>query len=83
MPRCGAARFGSQLVMTLSLLGVSLPTFLIGILLILFFAVILKWLPSFGRGDTVAFGSWTTGCSRGRLEAPDAAGHHAASSSWR
>jgi len=57
-------RFGSQLVMTLSLLGVSLPTFLIGILLILFFAVILKWLPSFGRGDTVAlFGSnsWTTG----------------------
>ncbi|MBL8344121.1 MAG: ABC transporter permease [Rubrivivax sp.] len=57
-------RFGSQVVMTLSLLGVSLPTFLIGILLILFFAVILKWLPSFGRGDTVAlFGSssWTTG----------------------
>ena len=56
--------FGSQLAMTLSLLGVSLPTFLIGILLILFFAVILKWLPSFGRGDTVAlFGSsaWTTG----------------------
>ncbi|MFO1287060.1 MAG: ABC transporter permease [Rubrivivax sp.] len=56
--------FGSQVVMTLSLLGVSLPTFLIGILLILFFAVILKWLPSFGRGDTVGlFGSstWTTG----------------------
>jgi len=54
-------RFGSQLVMTLSLLGVSLPTFLIGILLILFFSVVLKWLPSFGRGDTVAFGTWTTG----------------------
>ena len=53
--------FGSQIVMTLSLLGVSLPTFLIGILLILFFSVTLKWLPSFGRGDTVAFGSWTTG----------------------
>jgi peptide/nickel transport system permease protein len=56
--------FGSQVVMTLSLLGVSLPTFLIGILLILFFAVILKWLPSFGRGETVAlFGgsAWTTG----------------------
>ncbi len=55
---------GSQLVMTLSLLGVSLPTFLIGILLILFFSVQLKVLPSFGRGDTVAlFGSsaWTTG----------------------
>ena len=44
--------FGSQVVMTLSLLGVSLPTFLIGILLILFFSVTLKWLPSFGRGDT-------------------------------
>ena len=42
-------------------LGVSLPTFLIGILLILFFAVMLKWLPSFGRGDTVALGTWTTG----------------------
>ena len=54
-------RFGSQLVMTLSLLGVSLPTFLIGILLILFFSVTLKWLPSFGRGDTVAFGTWSTG----------------------
>ncbi|MBL8361131.1 MAG: ABC transporter permease [Rubrivivax sp.] len=55
---------GSQVVMTLSLLGVSLPTFLIGILLILFFSVQLKVLPSFGRGDTVAlFGSsaWTTG----------------------
>ncbi|MBT9486514.1 MAG: ABC transporter permease [Rubrivivax sp.] len=53
--------FGSQLVMTISLLGVSLPTFLIGILLILIFAVLLGWLPSFGRGDTLAFGSWTTG----------------------
>ncbi|MEY4125650.1 MAG: Glutathione transport system permease protein GsiC, partial [Pseudomonadota bacterium] len=41
----------SQLLMTFSLLGVSLPTFLIGILLILFFAVLLGWLPSFGRGD--------------------------------
>ena len=54
-------RFGSQLVMTLSLLGVSLPTFLIGILLILVFSVTFKMLPSFGRGDTVALGSWTTG----------------------
>ena len=54
-------RFGSQLVMTLSLLGVSLPTFLIGILLILIFAVTLKWLPSFGRGDVVTLGAWTTG----------------------
>ena len=54
-------RFGSQLVMTLSLLGVSLPTFLIGILLILIFAVTLKWLPSFGRGEVVTLGVWTTG----------------------
>ena len=53
--------FGSQLVMMLSLLGVSLPTFLIGILLILIFAVTLKWLPSFGRGDVVNFGSWSSG----------------------
>ena len=54
-------RFGSQLAMTLSLLGVSLPAFLIGILLILLFSVSLKWLPSFGRGDVVSFGGWTSG----------------------
>lgn len=54
-------RFGSQLVMTLSLLGVSLPTFLIGILLILVFSVTLGWLPSFGRGDTIQLGGWSTG----------------------
>ena len=53
--------FGSQVAMTVSLLGVSLPTFLIGILLILVFAVLLKWLPSFGRGEVVTIGSWTTG----------------------
>jgi peptide/nickel transport system permease protein len=51
----------SQLMMTLSLVGVSLPTFLIGILLILVFAVVLKVLPSFGRGEVVALGPWTTG----------------------
>jgi peptide/nickel transport system permease protein len=51
----------SQLLLALSLIGVSLPTFLIGILLILVFAVLLGWLPSFGRGDTVALGWWTTG----------------------
>ena len=53
--------FMSQLLMTFSLLGVSLPTFLIGILLILLFAVTLKVLPSFGRGETVAIGAWTSG----------------------
>ncbi|HYM03693.1 MAG TPA: ABC transporter permease [Stellaceae bacterium] len=44
-----------------SLVGVSLPTFLIGILLILVFSVLLGWLPSFGRGDIVKIGWWTTG----------------------
>ncbi|MCW5236095.1 ABC transporter permease [Verminephrobacter eiseniae] len=53
--------FGSQLLMTLSLLGVSLPTFLIGILLILVFAVTLGWFPSFGRGEVVQIGWWSTG----------------------
>ena len=53
--------FASQAMMMLSLLGVSLPTFLIGILLILLFAVTLKWLPSFGRGEVVAIGNWTSG----------------------
>jgi peptide/nickel transport system permease protein len=53
--------FSSQLMMMISLLGVSLPTFLIGILLILVFAVTLKWLPSFGRGDVVMLGSWSSG----------------------
>ena len=53
--------FLSQVFMTISLLGVSLPTFLIGILLILIFAVGLGWFPSFGRGDTVTFGWWSTG----------------------
>ncbi|MBT9500457.1 MAG: ABC transporter permease [Burkholderiaceae bacterium] len=53
--------FLSQALMTFSLLGVSLPSFLFGILLILVFAVTFKILPSFGRGDVVAIGSWTTG----------------------
>ena len=52
--------FMSQLFMTLSLLGVSLPTFLIGILLILVFAVGLGWFPSFGRGSVVQIGWWTS-----------------------
>jgi peptide/nickel transport system permease protein len=51
----------SQFLLAVSLVGVSLPTFLIGILLILVFAVLLGWLPSFGRGDTVSLGWWTTG----------------------
>jgi len=53
--------FLAQLAMTVSLVGVSLPTFLIGILLILIFAVNLGWFPSFGRGEVVNVGWWTTG----------------------
>jgi len=51
----------SNAFLTLSLLGVSLPTFLIGILLILVFSVMLGLLPSFGRGDVVQLGPWSTG----------------------
>ena len=51
----------ANLFLAVSLVGVSLPTFLIGILLILVFAVLLGWLPSFGRGDTVDLGWWSTG----------------------
>jgi peptide/nickel transport system permease protein len=54
-------RPGAQALMAISLLGVSLPTFLVGVLLILVFSVHLSWLPSFGRGDVVRLGSWTTG----------------------
>lgn len=53
--------FLANLIMTTSLIGVSLPTFLIGILLIYVFAVELGWLPSFGRGETVEVGWWSTG----------------------
>ncbi|PWR01552.1 ABC transporter permease [Meridianimarinicoccus roseus] len=53
--------FAANAIMTLSLVGVSLPTFLIGILLIYLFSVELGWLPSFGRGEVVQFGGWSTG----------------------
>lgn len=45
----------------LSIIGVSLPSFVIGILLILIFSVTLNWSPAFGRGDVVSIGWWTTG----------------------
>ncbi len=51
----------SRAFMVVSLTGVSLPTFLIGILLILVFSVSLGWLPSYGRGDVVHLGIWSTG----------------------
>lgn len=51
----------ANFIMSASLIGVSLPTFLIGILLIYIFSVELGWLPSFGRGETVQIGNWSTG----------------------
>ena len=51
----------ANVILSLSLIGVSLPTFLIGVLLIWVFAVELQWLPSFGRGEVVDLGWWSTG----------------------
>src|ERR1700732_1768329 len=51
----------AKVFQAVSLIGISLPTFLIGILLIYLFAVVLGWLPSFGRGDVVRIGWWATG----------------------
>lgn len=53
--------FVANFIMSASLIGVSLPTFLIGILLIYLFSVELGWLPSFGRGEVVQVGGWSTG----------------------
>ena len=53
--------WSAKLFLTTSLIGVSLPNFLIGIFLILIFAVWLGWLPSFGRGDTTRLGYWSSG----------------------
>src|SRR5216684_2252768 len=51
----------AKILQAVSLIGISLPTFLIGILLIYLFAVVLGWLPSFGRGNVVRIGWWTSG----------------------
>lgn len=51
----------SRVFQTVSLVGISLPPFFVGILLIVFFSVNLGWLPSSGRGETVAIGWWSTG----------------------
>jgi peptide/nickel transport system permease protein len=51
----------ARALMAVSLIGVSLPTFVIGIGLIYLFSVTLDWLPSFGRGPTTAIGWWSTG----------------------
>ncbi|MEX1328146.1 MAG: ABC transporter permease [Desulfobacterales bacterium] len=54
-------RILSKVFQAVSLIGIALPTFLIGILLILFFGVLLGWLPTFGRGEVVQLGWWSTG----------------------
>ena len=51
----------SKVILGSSLVGLSVPTFLIGLLLIFLFAVQLRWLPSSGRGQVVSLGPWTTG----------------------
>jgi peptide/nickel transport system permease protein len=51
----------ARAIQTISLIGISMPSFVTGIVLILLFAVVLRWLPSFGRGDVVHLGGWTTG----------------------
>jgi peptide/nickel transport system permease protein len=53
--------FLTRIFQVVSLIGISLPTFLIGILLIYLFSVTLGWLPSFGRGEVVRLGWWSTG----------------------
>lgn len=53
--------FLARFLMGFPLVGISLPTFLIGILFILVFSVWLGWLPSYGRGEVVELGFWTTG----------------------
>ena len=53
--------FSAQSLQLISLIGISLPTFVTGILLILVFSVWLGWLPSFGRGAVVDIGWWSTG----------------------
>ena len=60
-PRHGLAR----LFDTISLAGVSVPTFVIGVLLMALFSVELDWLPAFGRGTVVDLGAWTTGLMTG------------------
>ncbi|MCW5261423.1 ABC transporter permease [Verminephrobacter eiseniae] len=53
--------WGARALQVVSLIGISVPSFLIGIALILLFSVELPWLPSFGRGEVVSVGFWTTG----------------------
>ena len=51
----------AQAMQVVSLVGISIPSFLTGIILILIFSVELNWLPAYGRGEVVRLGDWTTG----------------------
>lgn len=53
--------FLSRIIMAGSLFGISIPTFLTGLIFILLFAVVFGILPPFGRGETVSLGFWRTG----------------------
>ena len=57
----GRGRWWAETLQFSSIVGVSLPSFLVGILLILIFSVTLGWLPGYGRGDVVRIGWWSTG----------------------
>lgn len=57
----GRGRWWAEALQFSSIVGVSLPSFLVGILLILTFSVTLGWLPGYGRGDVVRIGWWSTG----------------------
>jgi len=52
---------GARLILSVSVLGISVPVFLTGIFLITVFSVWLHWLPAFGRGETIDLGIWQTG----------------------
>src|SRR5690606_27583787 len=53
--------WAARIIQIVSLVGISMPTFVTAIGLILIFAVSLRWLPSFGRGEVVTIGFWSTG----------------------
>jgi peptide/nickel transport system permease protein len=57
--------WGARLMMIASLVGISMPTFFVGLMLMLYFGVELGVMPTFGRGETMRIGFWTTGLLTG------------------